>query len=156
MVQLRNWLAALGIDVAASKKPERAYNSSISLTAAKALLALNEATRDESPERSRRLRAMLLEIAGPEFRVPDSVLRHMEHIFEKEAAYLADTLAIDKNWLLPETGGIDDALFFNWDYAEVTNLLTAIADALAKPEDKKEKPAAAKDGDQAVVAAGSD
>jgi SAM-dependent methyltransferase len=140
VAQLRDWLCALGIKITASNKPERVLNSSISLTAAKALLALNESTRDESPERSKRLRGMLLDIAGPEFQIPDSVLQHMRPIFEKEAAYLADTLSIDRNWLLPEAGGIDDALFFHWDYAEVIDLLKAVADALAKPEDKKEKP----------------
>jgi SAM-dependent methyltransferase len=144
VTQVRNWLCTLGIDIPASGKSERALNSSISLTAAKALLALNESTRDENPERSRRLRAMLQEIAGPEFQLPDSVLQHMHPLFEKEAAYLADTMSIDRDWLLPETAGIDDALFFHWDYVEVTNLMAAIADALA---DRKEKPRAGKDGD---------
>ncbi len=146
VAQLRDWLCDLGVDIAPSNKPERMLNSSISLTAAKALLALNESFRGESPERSKRLRGMLLEIAGPEFQIPDSVLRHMRPVLEKEAAYLADTLSIDSNWLHPETAGIDDALFFHWDYAEVTALLNSIAAALAKPADKNDKPEDNKSG----------
>jgi hypothetical protein len=46
---------------------------------------------------------------------------------------------MDKNWLLAETAGIDDALFFQWDYAEVVTLLRAVNEALSKPEDKKDK-----------------
>lgn len=139
VAQLHKWLRTLGIDVEASKSLERALNPSISLTAAKALLALNEMAKGETPDRSKRLRGMLFEIGGPEFQLPDSVLRRMRPIFEKEAGYLVDALAMDRNWLLPETAGIDDALFFKWDYAEVVNLLSAIAEALAKPGNKRDK-----------------
>jgi SAM-dependent methyltransferase len=139
VAQLHKWLRTLGIDVEASNRSERVLNPSISLVAAKALLALNEIAKGESPDRSKRLRGILLEIGGPEFHLPDSALRRMWPIFEKEAGYLADALSMDRNWLLPETGGIDDALFFQWDYAEVVNLLSAIAEALAKPDDKKDR-----------------
>jgi len=139
VAKLGKLLRTLGIDVATSGRFERALNPSISLVAAKALLALNATANGENPDRSRRLRSILLEIGGPDFEIPDSVLRRMRPAFEKEAGYLADALSMDKEWLLPETGGIDDALFFLWDYDEVVHLLSTIAAALAKPDDKNDK-----------------
>jgi hypothetical protein len=139
VAKLEKLLGAFGIDFKASRKSERLLNPSISLVAAKALLALNMTANGENPDRSRRLRNILLDIGGPDFQLPDSVLRRMRSAFEKEAGYLSDVLSMDREWLLPETGGIDDASFFQWNYDEVINLLSAIAGALAKPEDKSDK-----------------
>ncbi|MGD0864548.1 MAG: methyltransferase domain-containing protein [Rhizomicrobium sp.] len=137
--QLQKLLESLEIHVDAKPDSERALNTSISLVAAKALLALNEISNCESPERSRRLRNILQELKGANFQLPDSVLRRMRPAFAKEAEYLAEVLSMDKDWLLAETAGIDDALFFHWDYAEVVSLLSAVNEALSKPDDKKDK-----------------
>ncbi len=142
VTHLHNWLGTIGVEIEASNRPERILNRSISLVAAKALLALNEAAKNEDPERSKRLRGILLEIEGPEFHIPDSVLTRMRPKFEKEAGYLAETLSMDRDWLLRDTSGIDDALFFHWDFGEVIDLLRAISEALARPENKKERPQA--------------
>jgi hypothetical protein len=99
---------ALDIETGAARN-----NPSISLLAAKALLALNEAMGEEKA--ARRLRTILQEIKGAAFRLPESVLRRTAALSRREARYLAETFAMDEAWLLADVEGIDDALFFQWD-----------------------------------------
>ena len=154
VAQLQKVLGSLGIHVAARQDSESpALNASISLVAAKGLLALNAITNGENPDRARRLRSILLKLKGPKFYLPDSVLRRMKPAFGKEAEYLADVLSMDKDWLLAEPVGIDDALFFQWDYGEVVELLSAVNEVLSKTDvktgqtDKKSKKDGSSGGD---------
>jgi hypothetical protein len=119
---------ALDIETGAARN-----NPSISLLAAKALLALNEAMGEEKA--SRRLRTILQEIKGPAVRLPESVLRRTAALSRREARYLAETFAMDEAWLLADVEGIDDALFFQWDSDEVARLLKAVNEMLARSED---------------------
>jgi SAM-dependent methyltransferase len=130
--QVREVLAQCGIAVAAEPAAARNLNPSISLLAAKALLALNQALGEEKA--SRRLRAALQEIKGPAFRLPESVLKRTSGLVRREARYLSDTFAMDEAWLLADAEGIDDGLFFQWDGDEVARLLKALNDALGKAE----------------------
>jgi len=45
-----------------------------------------------------------------------------------------EQFALSEDWLLADATGIDDGLFFHWDYAEVSALLRALNDALAKED----------------------
>jgi hypothetical protein len=114
---------------------ERNLNPSISLLAAKALLALNQSQNQGaagSGDSARQLRAILKDIEGGEFLLPDSVVQRMRPVFEKEADYLADRFSMNREWLLADSVAIDDALFFQWDFAEVVRLLEAINAALTE------------------------
>lgn len=130
--QLREALAAIGLDFVPAEGTERLLNPSISLLAAKALLALNGAGAGKT---SRRLRAALQDLKGGEFRLPESIVRRTAPLFRKEARYLAERFGLPEEWLLADATGIDDALFFHWDHAEVTALLSALDQALAKDDD---------------------
>ncbi|HWA91135.1 MAG TPA: methyltransferase domain-containing protein [Rhizomicrobium sp.] len=127
--QAREMLAGLGIDFVSAEGSERMLNPSVSLLAAKALLALNE-----SGTASRRLRNILQDLKGPEFRLAESVIRRTAPLFRKEARYLAEHFGLAEDWLLADAIGIDDALFFQWDHAEIVALLRALNDALGGDE----------------------
>jgi len=124
--QLRTLLAELEITVAVQEDGARALNPSISLLGAKALLALN-ATPNKG---ARHLRALLRDIKGEKFRLPESTLKRATPLFRKEARYLADNLHLDAEWLLADATGIDDDAFYKWDYEEVVQLLRALGEAL--------------------------
>jgi Methyltransferase domain len=132
--QVKDVLAQSGIALAAEAGAARTLNPSISLLAAKALLALNQAVGGDE-KASRRLRAALQEIKGPAFRLPESLLKRTSGLARREARYLTDTFAMDEAWLLADVEGIDDGLFFHWDYDEVARLLKALNDALSKSEE---------------------
>jgi hypothetical protein len=85
------------------------------------------------------LRAILKDIQDAEFLLPDSVLQRMRPVFEKESEYLAERFSMDREWLLADSVGIDDALFFQWDFAEVVKLLEAINAAIVS-HDRKNEP----------------
>ncbi len=140
--QLRDILLQFGITVDAPDDEERILNPSISLLAAKALLALNQTQKDARPggrEPSRRLRTILRDIQGGEFLLPESVLQRMRGVLGAEAEYLSERFAVDRDWLLGDTMGVDDSLFFQWEYSEVIRLLGAISDALAGLDDADDK-----------------
>jgi HEPN domain-containing protein len=125
IAQLRALLSRLGIEIAADAGAAKALNPSISLLAAKALLALNAG----EGKNTRRLRALLKDIKGEAFRLPESVLKRTAPLFRKEARYLVDALGMDKGWLLADTTGIDDDAFFKWSHEEVVELLRALNSA---------------------------
>jgi len=131
VAQARELLGRIGLDFIPAEGSQRMLNPSVGLLAAKALLALNGAGAERT---SRRLRAILLELKGGEFRLPESVLRRTAPLFRKEARYLAERFSIEEDWLLADATGIDDALFFHWDNEEVAQLLRALNDALVKLE----------------------
>jgi SAM-dependent methyltransferase len=131
--QVRDVLAQSGIALAAEAGAARTLNPSISLLAAKALLALNQAVGEEKA--SRRLRALLQEIKGPAFRLPESLLKRNAGLVRREARYLTDNFAMDEAWLLADVEAIDDGLFFHWDYDEVARLLKALNEVLVKAEE---------------------
>ena len=135
VAQLRDLLRRLDIDFAPQPDSERILNPSIGLLAAKALLALNGGPPGTAKS-SRRLRAVLQDLKGGEFRLPESVLKRMAPLFRKEARYLADEFSLSGDWSLADAAGIDDALFFHWEYEEVVQLLRALDDALAKLDEK--------------------
>lgn len=115
---------------------------SVSLIGVKALLALNETrgpTRGRSARRSRQLELILRRLKGAPFRLPDSILKRMSKVFDREAEYLADRFSLDRNALLHESAGVDDAAFFQWDSSEVATLLSALNDALLELEDGEKK-----------------
>jgi hypothetical protein len=126
--RLMQWGIALDAEVPVSRD-----NQSISLIAAKALLALNTAMGEEKA--SRRLRTILQDIKGPAFRLPESALKRTAGLARREARYLADTFAMDEAWLLGDVEGIDDRLFFHWTYDEVALLLKAVNAILVKTKD---------------------
>lgn len=129
VAQGRALLGGIGLDFTPVEGSERQLNPSVSLLAAKALLALNSV----GPEKiSPRLRAVLQELKGGEFRLPESAIHRTAPLFRKEARYLAEQFALPEAWLLADATGIDDALFFRWDYTEVAALLRALNDALTK------------------------
>jgi SAM-dependent methyltransferase len=140
--QLREVLKRFNIPVELPASDERTLNPSISLLAAKALLALNQ-SQNQSPagtgDSARQLRAILKDIQDAEFLLPDSVLQRMRPVFEKESEYLAERFSMDREWLLADSVGIDDALFFQWDFAEVVKLLEAINAAIVS-HDRKNEP----------------
>lgn len=134
VAQVRGLLAQWDLTFEAKTSPSRNLNPSVSLLAAKALLALNQAL-GEDENASRRLRTILQEIKGPAFRLPESVLKRTSRLLRKEARYLSDSFGMDNAWLLADAEGLDDALFFHWDYEEVTRLLRALNDALSKEKE---------------------
>ncbi|MBV9992161.1 MAG: methyltransferase domain-containing protein [Alphaproteobacteria bacterium] len=131
VAQAREVLAEIGLDFAPAQSSERMLNPSVSLLAAKALLALNGAGADKT---SRKLRQVLQDLKGAEFRLPESVIRRTAPLFRKEARYLAEQFGLAEDWLLADATGIDDSLFFQWDHAEVGALLRALNDLLAKDD----------------------
>jgi hypothetical protein len=137
--QLLDILERFGIPVSIPEFDEQNLNPSISLLAAKALLALNQ-SQIEGPagsgDSARQLRAILKDIQDAEFLLPDSVLQRMRPVFEKEADYLVERFSMNREWLLADSVGIDDGLFFNWDFAEVVRLLEAINAAIVSQERK--------------------
>jgi hypothetical protein len=42
---------------------------------------------------------------------------------------------MDEAWLLADVEGIDDGLFFHWDYDEVARLLKALDEILVKTDE---------------------
>lgn len=126
--QLRVILARWGIALEADTATARNLNPSVSLLAAKALLALNEATSDSKGggKPSRRMRTLLQELKGAEFRLPESVLRRTAALLRKEARYLEENFAMREDLLLADANGVDDALFFHWEHTEVVELLRAL------------------------------
>lgn len=129
--QARALLHGIGLDFEPVEGSERMLNQSVSLLAAKALLALNGAGAEKT---ARKLRQALQELKGPEFRLPETAIRRTAPLFRKEARYLAEQFGLGEDWLLADATGIDDALFFQWDHAEVTVLLRALNDLLAKED----------------------
>ena len=135
--QLRGVLERWDIAPEADTGVARNLNPSVSLLAAKALLAFNEARSGATGggKSSRRLRTLLQELKGAEFRLPESALRRTAALLRKEAHYLAENFAMEDDWLLADAKGVDDALFFHWEHAEVVALLRALDAALARLED---------------------
>jgi hypothetical protein len=139
--QVQSLLSRWGVELAVDKSVPRNLNPSISLLAAKGLLALNQSF-GEGETASRRLRTILQEIKGPTFRLPESLIKRTSRLFRKEAHYLAENFEIESAWLLEDAEGVDDALFFDWSYDEVARLLKAVNDALsgeAAPSRGREK-----------------
>ncbi|HEX4294093.1 MAG TPA: class I SAM-dependent methyltransferase [Rhizomicrobium sp.] len=135
--QLRGVLGQFGIVPEADADAARNLNPSVSLLAAKALLAFNEARGEAKGggKSSRRLRTLLQELKGAEFRLPESALKRTSALLRKEAHYLSENFAMADDWLLADAKGVDDALFFHWEHAEVVELLRALDAALARLED---------------------
>jgi hypothetical protein len=134
--QLQQILASAGIDLSSDRKPEEFLNTSISMLAAKAMLALNEA-QPNVRQRSRRLQTALREVAGGDFRLPLSVLGRSGKRLQDEADYLSTRFGIDRDWLLGETSGVEDVRFFHWEHDDVVTLMTALNIAMLKLERQK-------------------
>ncbi|MGD0143899.1 MAG: methyltransferase domain-containing protein [Rhizomicrobium sp.] len=147
VAHLQRLLRTFGVQIEVPDGSEPHLNPSISLIAAKALLALNDfAKKGEKQVPGARLQGILRDIKGPGFHLPDSVLRRMKPTIAKEAEYLVQALSMDKDWLLAESVGVDDALFFHWDYDEVASLLGAVSEALSKRGGKKADGSGGGDG----------
>jgi len=135
--EMRDFLRKLRPDFAPEDRPYKRLNRSVSLLAAKALLALNEAA-GESRERDEKqliaLRKTLHGLAGGEFCLPESVVRKMSGPVMREGQYLIERFQMPPEWVLADVDAIDDALFFKWDFDEVAQLIGAIATALAELE----------------------
>jgi SAM-dependent methyltransferase len=130
--QSRNLLQSLGIHFDSVDPVEHAPDPALSLTAAKALLALNQARKSSgfAGQWSPRLRNILQDIKGADFRLPESLLLSMTGEFEKDAKYLVNQFSMNREWLVSGGIGMDDALFFHWSWDEVVSLLTALNEAL--------------------------
>jgi|GEM_PF-2372086 len=132
--QIQELFARWDIALLATTTATGNLNQSISLLAAKGLLALNQAL-GPGQSASRRLKTILQDIKGPAFRLPESVLKRSSKLFRKEARYLTENFDIENAWLLGDAEGLDDALFFDWSYDEVARLLKTLNEALAdEPE----------------------
>ncbi|MBV8978143.1 MAG: class I SAM-dependent methyltransferase [Alphaproteobacteria bacterium] len=128
--QIQGLFAQWGIPFVAAASVPGNLNQSISLLAAKGLMALNQAL-GKGESSSRRLRTILQDIKGPAFRLPESILKRSSRLFRKEANYLVENFDMERDWLLSDAEGVDDALFFDWSYDEVARLLKAVNDALS-------------------------
>jgi SAM-dependent methyltransferase len=144
--QTRNLLQSLGIHFDSVDAVERPPGPVMSLTAAKALLALNEAQKSGgiATQWAPRLRTILYDIKGADFQLPESLLLSMTGVFEKDAKYLVEQFSMNREWLVSGGIGMDDALFFRWDWDEVICLLTALNDALLRADARR--PASSDDG----------
>ncbi len=131
--QVQDLLARWGIALTATAAATGNLNQSISLLAAKGLLALNQAL-GPGDRASRRLKTILQDIKGPAFRLPESLLKRSSKLLRKEAQYLTENFDMENAWLLGDAEGLDDTLFFDWSYDEVGRLLKALNDALDDPE----------------------
>jgi SAM-dependent methyltransferase len=136
-VQLtRNLLESLGIQLEAANDFDRPANPVMSLLAAKALLAFHQAQKsDESATRwSPRLRSVLSGLKGSDFHLPEGLLRNMSAQLERDARYLTEQFSMNRDWLLSDGIGMDDALFFQWGWDEVASLLAAVNKALLQTD----------------------
>ena len=129
--QVQELFARWDIALTATTAASRNLNQSVSLLAAKGLLALNQSI-GPGQSVSRRLKMILQDVKGPAFRLPESLLKRSSKLFRKEARYLTENFDMDSAWLLGDAEGLDDALFFDWSYDEVARLLKALNEALSE------------------------
>ena len=141
LADLRNFLQQKGVATLPSVSGDESVNPSISLTAAKALMALNgwerrHATEGKSrPRRARALQSLLLHLEGEKFALPESTARQLSDVMSRERAYLKGKLGH-----LPAGSGatdaVDDHAMINWQSDEIGHLLSAINDLLLQWEAK--------------------
>jgi SAM-dependent methyltransferase len=133
--QVRNLLQNIGIHFNSVNPAERSSDTGLSLTAAKMLLALNEAEKSGvAIQWAPRLRSILSSVKGADFQLPESLLQEMTGIFEKDARFLVEQFSMNREWLASGGTGMDDALFFQWRQDEIISLLTALNEALLRPD----------------------
>jgi len=130
---------AMGVALTAPAGAPLALNPSISLTAAKALLALNDWRRAAADGGRGEARSMLLSeilraVRGDPFMLPEATLRRMRARFGREMDYLAERFSMDLESLAEPVASLDDPLFFGWSDAEVETLLGAINQAMLEIE----------------------
>src|SRR4029077_17422980 len=103
--QVQELFVRWGIALTGAAATTGNLNQSVSLLAAKGLLALNQVL-GPGERASRRLKTILQDIKGPPFRLPESVLKRTSKLFRKEAHYLVETFDMENAWLLGDAEGL--------------------------------------------------